>query len=162
MEVRTNRQPPQQRDAPGNKEHDPGDFSDMHEEIRILLPAAQVLTAFLVILPFNSGFAEVRRSVKWVFLATFICSLSSLVLLSAPAAHHRLEHPLVNRKRFKAFSTRIIIAGLVMLSIALVLATELVISMVFGHVTGIVVAVFVGLLIGVVWWLLPLLRKGKE
>ena len=39
------------------EEREDGDFSDMLSEMRILLPGAQMLSAFLVILPFNSGFS---------------------------------------------------------------------------------------------------------
>ena len=34
---------------------DEGDLSDLLSELRILLPGAQMLTAFLIILPFNGG-----------------------------------------------------------------------------------------------------------
>src|SRR5687767_1544159 len=34
--------------------HDDGDLGDMLQELRVLLPGSQTLTAFLVILPFNS------------------------------------------------------------------------------------------------------------
>ena len=37
-----------------------GDLSDLLAELRVLLPSAQTLTAFLIILPFNAGFAQVR------------------------------------------------------------------------------------------------------
>ncbi len=81
---------------PGDR-HDAGDLGDMHQELRILLPGAQVLTAFLIVLPFNQGFPEIRHSEKWIYLATFLCSIGSLVFLSSSAAHHRLERPLRDR-----------------------------------------------------------------
>jgi hypothetical protein len=34
-----------------------GSLNDMLQELRILLQGAQVLTAFLIVLPFNQGFA---------------------------------------------------------------------------------------------------------
>ncbi|MGC8035720.1 DUF6328 family protein, partial [Salmonella enterica] len=39
-----------------------GDLSDLLNELRILLPAAQLLTAFLITLPFNSGFSQIVES----------------------------------------------------------------------------------------------------
>lgn len=39
-------------------EKDDGDLSELLEERRVLLPGAQTLTAFLIILPFNGGFAQ--------------------------------------------------------------------------------------------------------
>lgn len=142
--------------------HDAGDLTGMREEIRILLPASQMLTAFLILLPFNQNFSQIARSERWFYLATFVASMISLVCFSAPAAQHRLLRPLRNRVRFKQFATRIIIVGMGALSVALILATELVVTRVFGHRLGISVAALIMLLIGVVWWLLPLLRKGAN
>ena len=136
-------------------ERDDGDFSDMLSEMRILLPGAQMLSAFLVILPFNSGFAQIVHVEKLLFLATFVFALASLVLLSAPAIQHRLLRPLKDRARFKRIATRQIVAGAFALAIALVLGTDLVISEVFGATIGLIVAALMALLILAAWWLMP-------
>lgn len=135
--------------------HDDGDFSDMLSEQRILLPGAQMLTAFLIILPFNGGFRHIVHYEKIVFLATFFCSLTSLLLLSAPAIQHRLIRPLVDRAAFKHVASKFIVAGAVALAFAFTLATNLVISEVFGTVAGCVAGGLIALLILVLWWLLP-------
>lgn len=136
-----------------------GDFSDMLSEQRILLPGAQMLTAFLIILPFNGGFKQIVQTEKIVFLATFVLALMSLVLLSAPAIQHRLMRPLNDRARFKRVATRQIVAGAFTLAIALILATNLVISEVFGSVFGLAVAGTVALFVLCIWWLLPAYLK---
>jgi hypothetical protein len=138
-----------------------GDFSDMLSEMRILLPGAQMLSAFLIILPFNSGFSEIVQSEKYVFLATFIFAISSLVLLAAPAVQHRIMRPLKDRERFKAIATRQMVAGSFALGIALVLGTNLVISEVFGRAIGIIVAAVMAALVVLTWWLLPVVLKRK-
>jgi hypothetical protein len=136
--------------------HDDGDFSDMLSEQRILLPGAQMLTAFLIILPFNGGFKQIVHMEKLVFLATFICSLTSLLLLSAPAIQHRLIRPLVDRAAFKHIASKFIVAGAVALAFAFILATNLVISEVFGTLAGCTASGLIALLILVLWWLLPM------
>ncbi|OFA04401.1 DUF6328 family protein [Duganella sp. HH101] len=143
---------------PGS-EQDDGDFSDMLSEMRILLPGAQMLSAFLIILPFNGGFAQIVHAEKLLFLATFFLSLTSLVLLSAPAIQHRLMRPLRDRARFKRMATRQIVAGALALAVALVLGTDLVISEVFGATVGAVMAAIMALLIVGAWWVLPMLWK---
>ena len=138
---------------------DDGDFSDMLSELRILLPGAQMLTAFLIILPFNGGFRHVVQAEKYVFLATFFFALSSLILLSAPAIQHRLMRPLNDRARFKRVATRQIVAGSLTLAFALVLGTNLVISEVFGGTVGYIATGVMGTLILCIWWLLPMHLK---
>jgi O-antigen/teichoic acid export membrane protein len=141
--------------------HDDKDFADLLQELRILLQGVQVMTAFLVILPFSQGFKEIDEVEKWVFLATFICSISGLIFFSAPAAVHRLARPLKKRERFKDFSTRMTIVGLVPASLSLVLATQLVVDHVLGADMSYIAAGVVLLLIAILWWALPLALREK-
>jgi hypothetical protein len=136
-----------------------GDFSDMLSEMRILLPGAQMLSAFLIILPFNADFVNIVKSEKYVFLATFFFALSSLILLSAPAVQHRIMRPLHHRERFKTFASRQIVAGSIALGIAFVLGTNLVISEVFGERVGLLAGAVMGVLVVITWWVLPIVIK---
>ena len=152
---------PQKHDL--SPEHEDGDLSDMLEELRILLPGTQTLTAFLIILPFNSRFTEIREEEKVIYLITFLCSVVSLILFIAPAAHHRLQRPLRDREAFKNRTTKLMIAGLLPLSIALVLATQLVLSTVF-HTLWLswTVAGTLALFILGLWWIFPLRRRLQD
>lgn len=146
-------------------EHDPQSLTDMQQELRILLPGAQILTAFLAILPFNTGFERVQRTEQWIYLAAFASSLASLIFFSAPAARHRLARPLigVDRLHYKAVSNRLIVVGLVALSLGLALVTHVVVNEIIAGPASTVAAFLVLLLIGVVWWsamATPLRRRG--
>jgi len=140
---------------------DSGDLSDLLSELRILLPGAQMLTAFLIILPFNGGFAKIVQTEKIVFLATFFLSMTSLVLLSAPAIQHRIMRPLNDRERFKRVADRIMMAGALSLAFAFTLGTNLVISEVFGHVAGIVACAIIAVLIMAMWWWMPMYLRHR-
>lgn len=139
-----------------------GDFSDMLSEMRILLPGAQMLSAFLIILPFNEGFGKIVHAEKLLFLATFFLSLTALVLLSAPAVQHRVMRPLRDRARFKRNATRQIVAGAFALGIALTLGTDLVISEVFGPTVGVVMASIMAGIILCFWWVMPAWLKWHD
>lgn len=147
---------------PEQPKDDAGDLSDLLQEVRILQQGAQVLTAFLVIIPFDVGFAKIDQIEKWIYMATFVCSAVSLVLFSAPAVQHRVERPLLNHVRFKRTATRTILAGAAALSCAVVLATLLVASEVLGQIPGVTLAVVVALLICTTWWLVPLMRRSTR
>ena len=139
-----------------------GDLSDMLSELRILLPGAQMLTAFLIILPFNGGARQIIADEEFIFLATFFFALSSLVLLSAPAIQHRLMRPLVNRTRFKRLATRQIVTGSLALAFAFILGTNLVIAEVFGHLISNIASASIAVLIDSVWVALPVYLKRKH
>ena len=141
--------------------HD-GDLTDLLSELRVLLPGTQTLTAFLVILPFNSGFQDINDMEKGIYVVTFLCSILSLILFAAPAAQHRLERPLRNRAAFKNTATKYVIAGLVPLSIALVLVSQLVMSqVVVREWVAWAAAAGVAVVILALWWTVPLLIHGE-
>ena len=156
-DINPERDQKEQQDA-----NDSGDLSDLLSELRILLPGAQMLTAFLIILPFNGGFSKIVHTEKMVFLATFVLSMTSLVLLSAPAIQHRLMRPLTDRARFKRVATQQIVAGAIALAFAFILATNLVISETFGAAAGLVAAGGMFALILAVWCLLPFHLKRQH
>lgn len=143
-------------------EHDPNSLQDMQQELRILLPGAQLLTAFLILLPFQGEFAKINRAEKGVYLVTFLCSIASLVLFNAPAAQHRVERPLRDPAHFKQRVNRLVVAGMASLSVALILATDLVVHEIIGGLSAIIVTAIVALLIGVTWWLQPLIRDARR
>lgn len=140
----------------------PDDLKDMLLELRIPLQGTQLLTAFLISLPFSQGFAKLQTPEKWVYMMTFLCSITSLILFSGPALHHRLERPLRNPQQFKNSASKLIIVATVPLSAALVLATQLVVNEVAGLLAGLLAATFVTVLIGSIWWAVPLIHKRRE
>lgn len=167
LEVRLNAMPDNAgsaRDAPSCSEITPddGDLTDMLGELRVLLPTAQLLSAFLIAVPFAPGFSAIVQSEKHVFLAMFMLSVASLVLFTGPAVQHRLMRPLRNRVSFKHLATRQILLGAGTLGIALVLATQFVLSEVLGHTVGNVAAAAMATLILGVWWIAPAVWKSRE
>jgi uncharacterized membrane protein YdjX (TVP38/TMEM64 family) len=135
------------------------DFSVLLGNLRVLLQGAQVLTSFLIVLPFNTNFGTLDVSDRQFYLATFLCSLVSMILLSAPALHHYVRRPLRHPEQFKRFSTRLVWLGAIFMSLALILATRLVVRQVLtGASTWIVPGVTALLLLGV-WWWIPVLHE---
>jgi hypothetical protein len=145
--------------APGGD--DDGDLTDMLGELRVLLPTAQLLSAFLITVPFSSGFAATVAAEKRVFIGTFVLAVASLVTLSAPAVQHRVIRPLMDRARFKRLASRQIVFGSIALALALVLVTQLVLSAVFGHSVGNVAAGGIAVLIVLLWWVLPKMWRAR-
>ena len=141
---------------------DDGDLTDMLGELRVLLPTAQLLSAFLIAVPFAPGFKSIVQAEKNVFLATFMLSVAALVRFTAPAVQHRRMRPLRRRADFKARASRQMLVGAALLAIALVLATQFVLSEVLGHTVGNVAAAVIGTLIGLMWLLVPLTWNRKQ
>jgi hypothetical protein len=153
--------PPGTTTDDGTRRDGEGDMSDLLQELRVLLQGVQVLTGFLIVLPFSEGFSRVSESEKKVYLVLFLCVLLSLVLFSATAAQHRLLSPLRNRVTFKRGSARLVVAGMVPLSAALVLATHFVLDEVASPRIRDIATWFVGITIAILWWISPLVRRRR-
>ncbi|WP_088889796.1 DUF6328 family protein [Leptolyngbya ohadii] len=143
-----------------SNDHDEKSLNEMLQELRILQQGSQILAGFLVLLPFSEGFSKIAPFEKWVYIVAFISSIISLICFSAPAAQHRLARPLKHRVKFKRRSTRIIVGGTVALSITLISTTHLVLNEVVGGQWSHLGTAVIGLLIGIIWWLIPLMRRG--
>jgi hypothetical protein len=141
---------------------DPDDLTEMLQELRVLIPGVQVLTGFLLILPFNQGFHDIALAEKWVYLAAFLCGLISLIFLSAPAAQHRIERPHRDLVRFTQYTTRMTITGLVPLSLALILTTQLIVAHTVGQAIAFIISICVAAVIAAVWWIWPLLHRSRH
>ena len=146
-------------DQTAEKQPEAGNLSDMLQELRVLLQGVQVLTGFLIILPFYQEFSTLSTPQHVVYVATFGCALASLIIFSAPAAQHRLEWPLRDRAKFKEFSTRMIVFGTIPLSLALILVADLVVSQVLGDGYGIAAAALAAIASGGLWWLFPYTKR---
>lgn len=153
---------PSRESTVGHDADDDGDMTDMLGELRVLLPTAQLLSAFLITVPFAPGFASIVQSEKHVFLATFMLSVTSLVLFTGPAVQHRLMRPLRSRSNFKALASRQMLIGAGTLGAALVMATQLVLSEVLGHSVGNLAASVIAVLILAMWLVVPLLWKARR
>lgn len=143
-------------------EEEDGDLADLLGELRVLLPTAQLLSAFLISVPFMPGFAKIIQAEKQVFLATFVLAVASLVLFSGPAVQHRLMRPLRRRESFKTLASRQMLVGACMLGTALVLAAQLVLSEVLGRTVGNLAAAVIAVLILTMWGLVPWVWKSRK
>ncbi|KUI32501.1 sodium:proton antiporter [Mycobacterium sp. IS-1742] len=107
-------------------------WSSLLQELRVAQTGVQVLTGFLLVLPFQERFADLDQGARLVYLTTVACSIGSTVLLVAPASMHRV---LFRRHRLDALvasSHRFALAGLVLLGMALTGVAAIIFDAVLG------------------------------
>ncbi len=73
------------------KERVDRELIELLNEIRVALPGVQVLFAFLLILPFQQGFADTSAEDRAVFTVALLACALAAALLIAPSMHHRLN-----------------------------------------------------------------------
>jgi Ca2+/Na+ antiporter len=134
-------------------------LSELINEIRVALPGIQVLFAFLLILPFNTRFADLTEGQKNLYFAVLVCTALSATLLIAPTMHHRLQFRKNRKARVLFYSHRLSIAGLSLLAVAMSGAVFLVGDFVFGTTAAAIGTSIPALAIAVTWYVLPALGR---
>jgi Family of unknown function (DUF6328) len=134
-------------------------LEELLQGLRVAITGVQVLFAFLLVLPFQSGFPDVTDFQEKVYFGTLICVALASVLLIAPSARHRLRF----RKDDKAYVVHsanwLTIAGLAFVGLGMVGAILLVSDYLFGTATTVVATLVVGLAVLWAWFASPLARE---
>jgi hypothetical protein len=120
----------------------------------------QLLTGFLLVLPFQPQFAHLSDGLRATYLATVISSLAATILLIAPVGMHRV---LFRRHRLKvlvAAAHRCAYTGLLLLGVALTGVAIMIFGAVLGGFGATVAGIVTGTAMMTGWVVIPLwLRK---
>jgi heme/copper-type cytochrome/quinol oxidase subunit 2 len=138
------------------EERDDRNLLELLNELRVMLPGVQVLFAFLLAVPFQQRWDDVTTFQRDVFFVTLCLVLISTVLLIAPTAYHRLNFRARRKREIVEASSKLAIAGLAVLALALVGVMVLISDVLFGPPTTVVAGVLSALLFVLLWALLPL------
>lgn len=141
---------------------DKADLGELLSEIRILLPGTEIFLGFLTTLPFTDRFDHLSRTEHAVYVCTYFATLVSFVLMVAPAAYHRVARPIHDKERFKLFANKLLVVGLVPISLSVVLTTFLVSSMVIGAGYALLGAFAMAAMVLLLWWTIPVLRAHER
>jgi hypothetical protein len=146
------------------KERVDRELIELLNEIRVALPGVQVLFAFLLILPFQQGFERITELERLVFFGSLLLTAAGSALLIAPSSYHRLRFRSGAREKEQMLftSNRLVIAGLVLVGLAITGSVFLVADVLFGNVISAIVAVGTLLWFGWFWYGLPLSRRRDD
>ena len=138
------------------------EHNELLQELRALIPGAQVLLGFLLAIVFTARFGELTDGQRYVYYGTLVSTAVALVLYEAPAAHHRLRFRTGDKEYILRKAHRETIAGTVAAALALTGVIYLVTALVFGTTEAIVAAVLFFLFVAWRWWAYALLRAWRE
>jgi hypothetical protein len=136
-------------------------WNNLLQELRVVQTGVQLLTGFLLTLPFQQRFDVLSQQMRIVYLVTVGCSVGATVLLIAPVGIHRL---LFRRHRLQVLVSaahRCAYAGLALLGLALTGVTVIVFAAVAGRGAGIIAGAGALAMFAFFWWTLPLLLRTR-
>jgi hypothetical protein len=137
-------------------------LEELLQELRIAIPGIQFLFAFLLVVPFQQGWVNVTDFEKNVYyVALLATTLAGVCLMGAPA-RHRLRFREMDKEWVVRSSHKYMIAGLVLLGIAITTVILLVSHVVFSPATAVAATVVIATAILWVWFGAPLVRELQE
>jgi hypothetical protein len=131
-------------------------------ELRVALPGVQVLFAFLLIVPFSQGYANMTDLQKDVYFVTFLCTAAATAFLIAPSAQHRLRWREHDKEHLLLIGNRQAIAGTALLALAMSGTVFLVTDVLFEVTSAAVVTGLTAALLTWLWFGWPLLRELRD
>jgi hypothetical protein len=147
-----------------NKEQLSLDAAARHilEECRMVLPGIQALFGFQLIAVFNQGFAEkLSTGEQYLHLLSIVLTVFAVALVMTPAVLHRRIDPMAVSRQFIETSTRLLLLGMLPLSISICLGIYLIAHVITGFVwLSLTIASGLLLLFFYLWVLFPHLGKS--
>lgn len=142
------------------------DFRALLEGLRTTLPGIQIVTAFLLIVPFQAAFDALSTAERWAYYVSFGSALLASVLLMAPSSHQRLravsDGTVARRSgRHLAVAIRLTIVGSALYALALSAVAYLVASILLATPVAIVLTAVIVVVCTWSWFYLPLVRFGR-
>ena len=137
-------------------------WNSLLQELRVVQTGVQLLTGFLLTLPFQQRFDVLSSQMRVVYLATVGCSVAATVLLIAPVAMHR---GLFRRHLLQVVVSaahRCAMAGLGMLGLAMTGMTVIIFAAVSGRNAGLAAGACALALFTAFWLITPMLLRDGD
>jgi hypothetical protein len=135
---------------------------ELLNELRIAGTGIQVMFAFLLVVPFNTGWSKTTSFERSVYFVTLALVAVATFLLMAPPVHHRVLFHHHEKPYLLALANKLAIAGLAFLALGFTGILVLLSDYVVGGVAPIVGGVLTLAITGGLWFALPLRRRAGE
>lgn len=142
------------------------EFRSLMEGLRTTLPGVQVLFAFLLTLPLQRAFGDLRLADEIVYQVALVSAAASSVLLIAPSTHQRLRAVRGSVAREHEDHLRnaihLTVAGTALAAVAICAVVFLASTLVFDDRLAALLTLLVGLLVLWTWFYLPLVHFRRS
>jgi MFS family permease len=137
-------------------------LNELLQELRVAQAGVQILFGFLLSIVFTDRYREVDQYIRGTHLVTILFAASSVALLTAPAAWHRLLFRRGRREDIIEIAHRFTLVGLATLAAAMTGTVLLLGEVIVGGWVAIVFGVVAGLGFTSLWFLLPLWERRRD
>jgi hypothetical protein len=153
--------PEQQRDETPIERLDRNTM-ELLNELRVAGTGIQIMFAFLLVAPFNTGFKHVSQFGRIDYFVTLVCVALSAVLLMAPSIHHRILFRQGEKRFLVWMANRLAIAAMVFLTVGFTGILVLLADVVLGGPAPVIMGLLAAATISGLWFVLPLIKRDTR
>lgn len=137
-------------------------FADLLQELRVAQTGVQILFAFLLTLPFSSGFARATEFQKNTYVVALLSSAAAAALTISPVAVHRALFRKGRKPQLVRHAHHMAGVGLAFLLVAMVSAVLLVTDVVLSRPVAFLLSGLTAIWFLTLWAVLPLWHRGED
>lgn len=137
-------------------------WNELLQELRVAQTGTQILTGFLLTLPFTNRFAGLDDRQRNLYLAVLLGSVVATGLNVAPVAYHRILFRRHRRRWLVAAANAVARAALVMLALDSAAVVLLVFDVVVDDGTAVWAASGVLVFLLLLWGVVPLVERAAS
>jgi hypothetical protein len=135
-------------------------FADLLQELRVAQTGVQILFAFLLTLPFSSGFPKTTAFQKDVYLVALMSAAGATAMIIAPVAFHRALFRQGRKPELVRYAHRMATGGIAFMLIAMVSSVLLITNYLLSLWPAVILTVIVGGWFLTFWALVPWFRHN--
>lgn len=138
-------------------------WDELLQELRVTQTGIQILSGFLLTLPFQQRFTQLDAPLRALFLTAVALATISTCLVVAPVAWHRLAFRQGRKVQLVDAADRLAKVSLVFIGLTVVAVLALVFGFVLGDGAAVVAGVAALVVFALLWLVLPLTTlRGTE
>jgi O-antigen/teichoic acid export membrane protein len=137
-------------------------WGDLLQELRVVQTGVQLLTGFLLTLPFQQKFSTLSTAERTVYLIAVATSIVATGFLQAPVSVHRALFRRHRRKETVELAHKLAIVGIATLGCAVVAVATLIFEVLLGWSWAAVAAIITAALLLVLWLIVPWTVRARS
>lgn len=135
-------------------------FADLLQELRVAQTGVQILFAFLLTLPFSSGFPRASGFQRDTYVVALLAAAGATALIISPVAFHRALFRQGRKPELVRFAHSMATGGLAFMLVAMVSSVLLITDFILPRPVAFVLSGLTGAWFLTFWAALPFLRRN--
>jgi hypothetical protein len=135
-------------------------FGDLLQELRVAQTGVQILFAFLLTLPFSSGFPKTTAFQKDTYVVALITAAFATAMIISPVAFHRALFRQGRKPELVRFAHRMATGGLAFMLVSMVSSVLLITDYLLSVWPAVIITGVTAVWFLVFWWMLPVVRRN--